>query len=68
MINHAENYEIFHKISKLSTEKLLPENTCNEVLFNPNKAGLFEGNFFLGVQFNLPPPLHISKKTYPISI
>ena len=39
--------------------------------FNPNKAWLFEGTFFWGEEgeeVNLTHPLHISKRTYLISI
>ena len=37
---------------------------------NPNKAGFFQGSFFLegGEVFNLTPLLHISRITDPISI
>ena len=41
------------------------KNGNNKV--NPNKAGLFEGSFAWGWE-SIWRPLHISRRTYPISI
>ena len=41
----------------------------NETLeFNPNKAGLFQGSFDCPQPLHSLPTLHISKRTYLISI
>ena len=38
-----------------------------QAVFNPNKAGLFDGSFIWGAG-SISPPFHISKRTYLISI
>ena len=45
---------------------LIVQNSYIDSFFNPNQAGLFEGSFSWG-EVNLTP-LHISRRTYLISI